>query len=179
MRSLRALASSRIRLQSLDRLHIWQMLALLGIVFGLLFAVPTTLFLRQVAGGLAQSSREVAGLARAQELAALMAALSEHRALAAALLAGDASVADARTEAAARVDAGFAKLQSSLVPRSRPADELANAVRGWSAVSDGVKDKLVTPRDSGNSHADVIGAVANALEASLDYDGLVLDSDSA
>ena len=58
MRSLKSLVLKRIRLQSLDRLHIWQKLTLLGVVFGLLFAVPTTLFLRQVAAGLAQSSRE-------------------------------------------------------------------------------------------------------------------------
>jgi methyl-accepting chemotaxis protein len=179
MRSLKSLVLKRIRLQSLDRLHIWQKLTLLGVVFGLLFAVPTTLFLRQVAAGLAQSSREVEGLARAQDLAGLMATLSRHRALAAAVLAGDSSLAGARAEEAGRADAGFNKLQASLQPGSRPAQQLADAMTAWSAISDGVRGGLVQPRDSGNSHADVISGVENALEASLDFDGLVLDSDSA
>ena len=179
MRSLASLALKRIRLQSLDRLHIWQKLTLLGVVFGLLFAVPTTLFLRQVAGGLAQSSREVEGLARAQELAALMATVSRHRALSAAVLGGDASLAGARSELAAQVGDGFGRLQGALQVGSRPAGELAGAAKAWSAISDGVKGGLVSPRDSSNSHADVIGGIAGALEASLDFDGLVLDPDSA
>src|SRR5438128_6294027 len=182
MRSLASFKSfkwKRIQLSSLDRLHIWQKLTLLGVVFGLLFAVPTTLFLRQVAQGLAQSSREVEGLGRAQELTALLTTLSQHRSLSAATLSGDASLSGVRGDLAARVTAAFQQLQSSLAAGSRPAQELQAARNAWSTLADGVKGNIVSARDSSLTHGEIIGNVANALEASLDVDGLALDPDSA
>ena len=179
MRSLAWSRWKRIRLASLDRLHIWQKLTLLGVVFGLLFAVPTTLFLRQVAGGLAQSSREIEGLNRAQELNALLTTLSQHRALAAATLAGDKSLEAARGELAERATNAFQRIRSMVTPGSRPDLELQSASRAWGSLSGGVKGGIVSSRDSSLTHGEIIGNVTNALEASLDLDGLTLDPDSA
>ena len=179
MRSLAPKRWKRIQLTSLDRLRIWQKLTLLGVVFGLLFAVPTTLYLRQVAGGLAQSSREVEGLDRAQELGALLTTLSQHRALSAATLAGDKSLEAARGELAERATRAFQRIRSMLAPGSRPDLELQSAARAWGTLAGGVKGGIVSSRDSSLTHGEIIGNVSNALEASLDVDGLALDPDSA
>ena len=179
MRSLASIRWKRIQLTSLDRLHIWQKLTLLGVVFGLLFAVPTTLFLRQVAGGLAQSSREIEGLTRAQELTALLTTLSQHRALSAAMLAGDKSLSGPRDEMAERATSAFQRIRAMVAPGSRPDLELQSGARAWGTLSSGVKAGMVSSRDSSLTHGEIIGNVTNALEASLDVDGLTLDPDSA
>ncbi|HET6265119.1 MAG TPA: methyl-accepting chemotaxis protein [Usitatibacter sp.] len=168
-----------LKLRSLDRLHIWQKLALLGLVFALLFAVPTTLFLRQVAGGLAQSSHELAGLERAQSALALLRTLGEHRALSAAALGGDASQAAAREKAAVQASTLFAGLQSGLPRGTRPATIFDGAANAWKALSEGVKGAVFSAHDSNASHAELIATVAGGLEAMLDVDGLAVDSNSA
>src|SRR5262249_45132917 len=112
-----------------ERLYIWQKLTLLGLAFAILFAVPTALFLSQVASELGRSMRELAGLERAAAARALMQSLSGHRALASALLAGEASAAGAREDARKEVDARF--------------ESLAHAVR-----DDSRSARLATPRQS-------------------------------
>jgi HAMP domain-containing protein len=165
-------------MKSFDRLHIWQKLTLLGIVFALLFAIPTTLFLTQVAGGLAQSNRELRGLDRSEIALGLGRTLGEHRALSAGLLGGDASLAGAREDAAHRASAAFKQLGDGLPPGSRQGTLLAGAVAGWQALSEGVKGKIISAADSNASHADVQKKLAETLEAMLDANGLAVDSDT-
>jgi hypothetical protein len=92
------------RWRRMDRLHVWQKLAVLGTVFALLFAIPTTLYFAQVAGALAHTKREIDGLARGERGLALLRALSLHRALSAAALGGDTGLAARREDAAKKAD---------------------------------------------------------------------------
>ena len=165
-------------MRSFDRLHIWQKLAILGTVFGLLFAVPTTLFLNQVAGGLAQSKRELTGLGQSEVALALLRDLSEHRALSSGMLAGDASLASRREQAATRVAGAFDKLKAGLEPGSRPATLLAASATAWQALAEGVKTKIITSDDSTGSHGDLQKKAGEMLEAMLDANGLAVDSDT-
>ena len=48
----------------MNALHIWQKLLILGAVFALLFAIPTSLYFGEVAEELARTSREIDGLIR-------------------------------------------------------------------------------------------------------------------
>jgi methyl-accepting chemotaxis protein len=162
-----------------NRLHIWQKLMLLGAVFALLFAIPTTLYLRQVASGLVQTSREAEGLGRAESALALLRHLGQHRALAAGVLGGDGSLEGARGEAAAGADRRFASLQADIPKGARSAAPLAKAQAAWKALADSVKGKLISPSDSNSSHAELLAATGLALEALLDDHGLSVDSDAA
>src|SRR5687768_6548391 len=45
--------------RTLNGLHIWQKLLMLGAVFALLFAIPTSLYFREVAADLVQTGREI------------------------------------------------------------------------------------------------------------------------
>jgi methyl-accepting chemotaxis protein len=163
---------------SMDRLHIWQKLLLLGAVFALLFAIPTTLYFRVVAGELARTSREVDGLGRVEKALALLRAMSEHRSLAAGMLAGDASLSGAREQSASKVDALFASLKADPGTGPRAQGLLAKATTSWKALSDGVKGKVISSGDSYASHGEAIAGAAAAFEALLDQDGLGVDSDT-
>jgi len=163
----------------LDRLHIWQKLILLGAVFALLFAIPTSLYFGEVAADTAQTSREVEGLGRSETSLGLLRALSRHRSLAAGYLAGDASLAGARGEAAAKVDALLQALRTDRGTGARAQGLLAKVSSGWKAVSEGVAGRAILAADSNASHAEVIGAASAAHEALLDQDGLAVDSDTA
>lgn len=162
-----------------NRLHIWQKLVLLGAVFALLFAVPTTLYLSQVASGLAQTSGEVAGLGRAESAFELLRALGRHRALAAGFLAGDAGLGGEREAAARKVDELLSALRSGMPAQARAQSHLAHAATAWKALGEGVKGKVITASDSNGSHAEVAATAMLALEAILDGDGLAVDSDTA
>ena len=163
----------------LNRLHIWQKLLLLGAVFTLLFAVPTTLYFLEVAEDLARTSREVDGLARSEKALGLLRALSQHRSLAAGALAGDAALGGARAEAASRVEASLAALRADAGTGARAQGILARAATSWKALAEGVGSKAITAGDSNASHADLIAAALGAHEAVLDQDGLAADPDAA
>ena len=96
----------------MNGLHIWQKLLVLGGVFALLFAIPTSLYFSQVAAEFARTSREVAGLKRSEAALGMLRAMSQHRSLAAGYLAGDAGVAAPREQAAAKVDSILAALRN-------------------------------------------------------------------
>ena len=162
----------------MDRLHIWQKLLLLGAVFALLFAIPTTLYFRQVATQLSQTGREIDGLGRAEAAFALARALSQHRSLAAGTLGGDASLAAAREQAAASVGQLIGRLSGDLQPGARALAPLAAAATAWKALADGVKGKVFSAADSNASHSEVIASAGAALEAVLDGDGLSVDPDT-
>ncbi len=162
-------------MRSLDGLHIWQKLSLLGVVFALLFAIPTTLFLTQVVRALAQSSRELAAADRADVALSLMLALSDHRALAAGVLGGDASLARSREDARKRGDEGFGELAKGLEANSRPALLLEGQAKSWKGIADAVGGKLMQVTESHSRHSEVIAGVAAAIEAILDDEGLAVD----
>ena len=161
-----------------NRLHIWQKLLMLGAIFALLFAVPTTLYLRQVASGLARTSHEAEGLERSQSAMELLRALGRHRALAAAMLGGDASLAGAREQAASAADKLFTELHARSSGSGRSAGSLARARGAWKALGDGVKGKLISAADSNSSHADLVAQVTAVLDALVDEHGLSIDSDA-
>jgi methyl-accepting chemotaxis protein len=162
-----------------NRLHIWQKLMLLGAVFALLFAIPTTLYLSQVASGLAQTSREIEGLARAESAFELLRALGRHRSLAAGFLGGDAALGADREEAARKVDTLLVALKSGMPVGARAQTHLARATAAWKTLSEGVKGKAIAANDSNVSHSDVVATASLALEAILDSDGLAVDPDTA
>ena len=96
----------------MNDLHIWQKLLVLGCVFALLFAIPTSLYFGEVAAGFARTSRELAGLTRAETALGLLRALSQHRSLAAGWLAGEAALGGPREQAAAKIESSLAALRS-------------------------------------------------------------------
>ncbi len=160
-----------------ERPYIWQKLALLGLVFAVLFAVPTSLFLRQVAGELARSSREVAGIERTGATLGLMHALSAHRAFASAFLGGDAEAARKREDASKDVEGHFDALSRQLAGASRAA-AVAPLRQSWKGLADAVAGRTMSAAESHSRHSEIIANVAAALDAGVDEDALATDSDA-
>jgi methyl-accepting chemotaxis protein len=169
LRALRARANG---------LHIWQKLLVLGAVFALLFAIPTTLYFGEVASALARTARKVDGLERSETALSLLRALSRHRSLAAGHLAGEAALAQPRDEAAAKVEALFAALRTDAGTGPRAQGLLARAATAWKALAEGVKGKVISAGDSNASHVELVAGASAALEALLDQDGLAVDPDT-
>ncbi|HEX5128278.1 MAG TPA: hypothetical protein VFV90_00960, partial [Usitatibacter sp.] len=162
----------------MNGLHIWQKLLILGGVFALLFAIPTSLYFGQVASELARTAREADGLGRSETALGLLRALSRHRSLAAGFLAGDASLSAARDEAAAAVESRLAALRNDRRTGPRAQGLLAKANTAWKALAEGVKGKVISGGDSNASHQELIAGAGAALEALLDQDGLAVDPDT-
>ena len=165
--------------RTLNGLHIWQKLLMLGAVFALLFAIPTGLYFREVASDLVQTSREIEGLARAERAFEFERALSRHRALAAGFLGGDASLAEAREQAATKANALLAGLRSDRGMGLRAHGLYGRTAAAWKALSEGVSGKVISAGDSNDSHKELIASAGGALEALLDSDGLTVDPDPA
>ena len=163
----------------MNGLHIWQKLLLLGGVFALLFAIPTSLYFGQVAAELGRTSRELDGLARAQTALGLLRALSQHRSLAAGYLAGDGSLAGPREQAAAKVESLLAALRNDAGSGARARGNLAKKAATWKTLGEGVKGKVIAAADSNASHAELVASAGAALEAIMDQDGLAVDADTA
>jgi methyl-accepting chemotaxis protein len=167
------------RWRRMDRLHIWQKLALLGVVFALLFAIPTTLYFAQVAGAFVHTGREIEGLGRGEQGLALLRSLSLHRAASASTLAGDAALLGRRDEAATKVATLFESLRRNPGMPPRAQGLLVRAAASWKTLADGVRGKVLQPADSNTRHAELIADADAALEAMLDADGLAVDSEPA
>jgi methyl-accepting chemotaxis protein len=163
----------------MNGLHIWQKLLLLGGVFALLFAIPTSLYFGQVAAELARTSREVDGLGRSESALGLLRALSQHRSLAAGYLAGEASLAAARDQAGAKVESLLALLRNDAGTGARAQGNLARTAATWKTLGEGVKGKVIAAGDSNASHVELMAGAAAALEAIMDHDGLAVDPDTA
>jgi len=163
--------------RTLNGLHIWQKLLMLGAVFALLFAIPTSLYFGEVAADLAQTSREIDGLTRAERAFDLVRAFSRHRALAAGVLGGDASLAEAREQAATKANALLASLRSDRGTGLRAQGLLGRTGAAWKALSEGVTAKVISAADSNDSHRELIASASGALEALLDSEGLTVDPD--
>lgn len=166
------------RWRRMDRLHIWQKLFILGAVFALLFAIPTSLYFRQVAAGLAHTARELDGLTRAERGLALLRTLSLHRALSAGALAGDAALGPARNEAGKKVDALYEALRGDPGMGPRAQGLLVRAADSWKWLGESSRGGVISPADSNVSHGDLIASTATAIEAMLDADGLSVDQDT-
>ncbi len=160
-----------------ERPYIWQKLALLGLVFAVLFAVPTSLFLREVAGELARSAREIAGTERAGAALGLMQALSSHRAFASALLAGDANAGRAREDAYKEAEGRFDALARQLGDTGRDGS-LAPLRQSWKGLADAVSARTISAAESHTRHTEVIAGVGALLDAGVDEDALATDSDA-
>src|SRR5260221_9464896 len=117
-------------------MYIWERLTLLGLVFAALFAIPTSLFLREVAGGLASSVREADGMDRATQVLALMRAVSVHRTLSGGLVAGDESLAKPQSEARRDGDKRFGELQAQLGGGPRARQKLGLAMQSLHGIVD-------------------------------------------
>jgi methyl-accepting chemotaxis protein len=165
------------RWRRMDRLHVWQKLAVLGTVFALLFAIPTTLYFAQVAGALAHTKREIDGLARGERGLALLRALSLHRALSAAALGGDTGLAARREDAAKKADGLLESLRNDRGMGPRAQGQLVRAAAAWKTLGEGVRGKTILPADSNRSHTELIAVVEAAVQSALDADGLAVDSE--
>ena len=166
-------------MKAAKRLRIGQRLAVVGVVFAVLFAIPTTLFLREVASELAHTSRELRTSELADAVLDAIRAVSDHRALAAATIEGDASLASQRQATSRRADEAVSRLRGQFEAGSRGAQALATAAETWAALAQAVDGKLLTTSDSNGSHADAIAKLVAALEALLDGGGVAVDPDPA
>ena len=165
------------RWRRMDRLHVWQKLALLGAVFALLCAIPTTLYFLQVGAAAAHTGREIVGLGRAEAGLALLRSLSLHRALSAAALGGDASSASQRDEAAKKVEGLVDGLRKDPGMGLRAQGLFARTAASWKTLAEAVRGKTISAAESNKSHAELIAGADGALEAMLDTDGLAVDSE--
>jgi methyl-accepting chemotaxis protein len=165
-------------LKAADRLHIWQKLTLLGGVFALLFAIPTALFLRLVAGSLQQTLHELDGVDRAVAATQAMQALSSHRTLAAGFLTDGGALASAQTQSRGEADSRLAELRKRLADDARRSTAQVNIQsQTWKELADAVQGKRISAGDSYARHNELIGKLAGSLDLILDEDSVSIDPD--
>jgi methyl-accepting chemotaxis protein len=164
---------------SLDRLGIREKLALLGVLFALLLAVPSTLFLRQATADRELAARELAGVAPARQALLALRTLSQHRALAAACLEGDESLGGPREAARKQLDGQLDALASAYSDdaQSRATRQLAAFDGQWRKLSEAVGKRAVSSTDNLAAHNQLTAQLIAILGTRLDSDRLSLDAD--
>jgi methyl-accepting chemotaxis protein len=159
-------------------MHIWQKLTLLGFVFALLFAVPTALFLRLVAGALSQTNREIAGVDRAVSALYALQGLSTHRAIAAGFLNDGTQLGNARTQARSESEKLLEEFRKRMPDEPRRSGGIvAVQSQAWKGLADAVQGRLISPGDSFARHNEVIAKFTSALDTLLDEDAVSIDPD--
>ena len=163
-------------MKAIDRLAIGQKLGLLGVVFALIFAVPTGLFLQQVGSDLATTRHEAQGVERALAANAFIRALAAHQAASAATLAGDASLVAARDAARGEGDASLAQWRAKVAGPPGAVESLAAIDKSWSALTQAVPAGVLSQTETATRHAEIAAAAAGVVDAVIEDDGLAFDA---
>ena len=166
-------------LTKFSAIRVWHKLLFLGLIAGVLCAVPTYLYVRGALKEIREALIEVQGLAPAAELVRLMQPLQNHRGLAAAVLSGDRALVSLRAVKEKEVTEAFVKLRAAVPPSAAPLIKQLDTVEAeWKSLSTAIKDQAFPVEDSYNRHTKLVASTLNLLENTLDYFGLTLDPDA-
>ena len=163
----------------ISAIRVWHKLLFLGLIAGVLCAVPTYLYIRGANKEIREAMTEIQGLAPAAELVRLTQPLQSHRDLAAAVLSGDRALATLRTTKEKEVTAAFAQVRTVMPPSAAPLIKKLDTVEAeWKSLSNAIKDQAFPVEDSFNRHTKLVASTLNLLEITADYFGLTLDPDA-
>ncbi len=165
---------------NLTSIHIWHKLLFLGLIAGILCAVPTYLYTRGANKEIHTSLNAIKGLAPASELVKLLKPLQVHRDSAAALLSGDRALSDLRAAKEKEVNEAFAKVRAAIPASAEPLIKKFDAAETeWKALSKAIKDQSFPVEDSYNRHTKLIASTLILLESTADFFGLTLDPNAS
>jgi methyl-accepting chemotaxis protein len=163
-------------LLKLSAIKVWHKLLLLGIIAGVLCAVPTYLYIRGANKEIREALGEMAGLAPAIHLVRLLQPLQSHRGLSSATLSGDQTVASQRMAKEKEVTDALAKVRAVMPLAAVPLMKQLEAIEAeWKSLGAALKDKAFPADDSYGRHTKLLAAVLKLLEDITDSSGLSLD----
>jgi len=165
----------------LDRLMLWQKLALLIAAMALPTALLAVFYLRETNGIVRTARSEIDGARYQQALGTALADITDHRSRSYALLSGDATRKDQVYTAEADVDReldALDALDTELGARLKSTAGWQAIKTSWSAVKAGL-GKAASPEDYLKQH-DALITLVQSLETTVSMNsGLSLDSDHA
>jgi methyl-accepting chemotaxis protein len=165
---------------TLSGIKVWHKLLLLGIVAGVLCAVPTYLYVRGANKEIREALIEINGLAPAMQVVRLLQPLESHHGLAAAALSGDNALTKQRVAKEQEVTAALAKVRDVMPVAATALVKQLDAIEAdWKSLGTSLKDQAFPAEDSYNRHTKLVTATLTLLENTTDYFGLSLDPEAA
>ena len=164
---------------NLSGIKVWHKLLFLGIIAGVLCALPTYLYVRGANKEIRDALTEVKGLTPAIQVVRFLQPLQTHRGLTAAVLSGDNALNKLRAAKEQEVTAALAKVREATPVAAKALIKQVDAIEGeWKSLSAALKDQAFPAEDSYNRHSKLLTATLTLLEDTTDYFGLSLDPEA-
>jgi methyl-accepting chemotaxis protein len=162
----------------LDRLMLWQKLAVLIVAMAVPTALLAVFYLGETNGVVRMARSEIDGARYLQALGSALADVAGHRSRSHALLSGDASRKDQVYSAEADIDKQFADvdaLDSELGSRFKSTEQWQAIKAAWSTLKAGLAK--ASPDDNLKQHDALIAQIQSLVTTVAMNSGLSLDSD--
>ena len=154
---------------------------LIGLLAGLMLAVPTVIFVRVNLANIASAKQEVSGLLPIQDVMKLTQLSQQHRGLSGGVLAGNEAQAAARQTKEGEVNQSYTKAQASVAALGNAKlDALATKIGSdWKALAGAVGSKSIAGPESFARHTALIALQLTLSEDIVNTTGIALDPNAA
>jgi len=165
-------------MRTLQRMKLWQRIALLGLMGLALVALPFYLYVDGANKSIDVSGLEYAGLEPGRAALKVLQAAQQHRGLSAAFLVSG-QMAQQRSDTARRMDLALDELALALKPSGLSSSSLWENIRSeWNALSKSIGTRDLTSSDSFQHHTQLCQNLLLLIEHISDRYKLTLDTDA-
>src|SRR5450830_1212 len=162
----------------LQRMKLWQRIALLGLMGLMLVAPPFYLYVDSANKSIDVSGLEYAGLEPGRAALKVLQAAQQHRGLSAAFLVSG-QMAQQRSDTARRMDLALDELAQALKPGGLSSLPLWQKISSeWNTLSNGIGTRGLTPSESFQLHSQLCQDLLLLIERISDSYKLTLDTDA-
>jgi methyl-accepting chemotaxis protein len=158
-------------------MKLWQKFAALGVISGVMCAIPLAVVIEYKSSEIAVAKSEDAGIDPLRTAVALQRQLQNHRGLSGMVLGGTVTSDADRRNRQAEVNTLIAKLGKELDERgyAKSIDSLKALQAGWSKLSDEVDNRRISATESFNAHVALVESLITLVDTVADASGLSLD----
>ncbi|MFL9878618.1 methyl-accepting chemotaxis protein [Herbaspirillum rhizosphaerae] len=165
-------------MRALQRMKLWQRIALLGLMGLVLVAPPFYLYVDGANKSIDVSTFEYAGLEPGKAALRVLQAAQQHRGLSAAFLVSG-QMAQQRSDTARRMELALDELAQAMKPGGLSSSALWQKIRSeWNALSKSIGTRGLTPSESFQLHTQLCQDLLLLIERISDSYKLTLDTDA-